>query len=708
MTINPLQWLTALHSHHNQGLLKKALEFAMQHHDEARGIAIADVMLSLQCDDIAIAAAIIYPAITHDHCLLKLAHEQFEKKIIKIVSGAMQMNIIHHASNEKKHITAQQHQIDNLRKMMLAMVDDIRTVLLKLSEQLVLLKEAKKASPTIKQTIGKTILDYYAPLANRLGIGHLKWQLEDGAFQYLYPSEFQRIKNAIHMRKEDRRKLIDDVIARLKIVLKKNDMTHYQLSGRAKHFYSIFRKIERKKIDFDTIYDVAAVRILVSSVTDCYTALGLVHNEWSPISAEFDDYIAKPKSNGYQSIHTAVLLENNLPIEIQIRTVDMHEKAELGMAAHWKYKENKTIHEAEEQKIQLLRNLLDWQKHALTEENKTQLYRDAFHDRVYVFSPAGDVYDLEKGATPLDFAYLIHTDIGHRCRGAKVNSVLVPLTYTLQTGDRIEIVISKENHPSRDWVRSSFGFLKTMHGIRKVKQWFRKLHYHENVMAGSALWEKQCRQHQLQKSDIEKVVHDFNLQSTDALFAALGSGDINVNAVIQKLLSEQKQCLIEQKIIVDHRKNIAGISEFSVAGNKHLLTQLAHCCHPIPGDPIIGYITQGHGITVHQKYCRNLYEMKQHRPERLIHITWENQPSRNFQTNLFIQSEDRNTLLHDLSGLIAQLNLSILSIRSQTSKQNNTVGIELTLEIKHSDELENVLKKIKQISGVFAVTRKLT
>lgn len=707
MTTDIAQWLANLDSHYDRALISNALQFASEHTQDAEALAIANIMLSLHCDNATLAAAIIYPVIFHDNSLLKSAQEKFDNTTTKIVVGALQMDKIHQSSADNNN-TGQQNQIDNLRKMMLAMVDDIRTVLLKLAEQVMLLKKAKNLSPTRQQEIAKIVLDYYAPLANRLGVGHLKWQLEDGAFQFLHSEEFQHIKNAIHMRKADRGQMIDEMINRLKVILEKNNIAHFQLSGRAKHFYSIYRKIKRKQIDFNNIYDAAAVRILVPSIQDCYTVLSLVHTEWTPIAAEFDDYIAKPKPNGYQSIHTAVLLENHSPIEIQIRTDEMHEKSELGVAAHWKYKENKNVHETEEQKIQLLRELLDWQKHTLSEENQTQLYRDAFHDRVYVFSPTGDVYDLEKGATPLDFAYLIHTNVGHRCRGAKVNGALVPLTHALKTGDRIEILTSKEMHPSRDWVRASFGFLKTLHAIRKVKQWFRKEQQDQNVAAGIALWEKQARIHRLQKSDIEAVVADFNLKTTDALYAALGVGAISVHAVMQKLqmISNGAPSESEHEKQKRHVSSEKNEGDFLVSGNKHLLTQLAHCCNPIPGDPIIGYITQGYGITVHQQYCRNIQDMQIHRPERLIPISWEQNDKKNYQVNLLIQSEDRMGLLHDVSGLLAQLDLSILSIHSYASRQNNTVSIELTLDVKNAQALEEVLKKIRQIAGVFAVVRR--
>ncbi len=623
----------------------------------SQGLAMADVLIALQCDSTAIAAAILYPTIFYQKELAEKLHKSFDTTICKLVLGAMQIETIHQASADKNKITGQQNQIENLRKMLLAMVDDIRTILLKLAERLIMLQHLQNCDAPTQQQIAQDTMDYYAPLANRLGIGHIKWQLEDWGFRYLHPTEYQHINNALHMQHEDRVRVVHKMIAELKTLLEKNGVKDAKISGRIKHIYSIYRKTQRKKLPVEQIYDVSAVRIILPTVHDCYTALSIVHHEWKPITTEFDDYIAKPKQNGYQSIHTAVL-RKDAPIEIQIRTLDMHNQAELGIAAHWKYKENKNTNDNDEQKINLLRELLDWQHTISTEETQKKLYRAAFHDRVYVFSPNGDVFDLKTGATPLDFAYLVHTNIGHRCRGAKVNGALVPLTHVLQTGDRISILTAKEGHPSRDWLRPDLGYLKTMHAIRKVRTWFYKQDY-ENIPPE------------------EPAVHDEKTHSETAV--------------------------IPEKPL---KKITTSSTDFSVQGATHLLTQLAQCCHPIPGDNIVGYITKGRGITVHQKNCLNIQLAVENKPERLIDITWENQAKKNYRVSLEIQGEDRAGLIRDITAVIAQLNLSISSIGLHIDPSYNFANIELTIEVKNLAFLDDIQKKLRQIQGVSRVKRK--
>jgi len=713
-----IRWMDHLDQteHYDIELIKKACLFASIYEETntpfslstlTQGLAMADALVSLHSDSVAISAAIIYPAVFYHQTLLIELQAQFDKTICKIIQGALQMEVVHSIRVEKNRTTGQQNQIENLRKMMLAMVEDIRTVLLKLSERLIMLQHLGRCTPDMQQHIAQDTLDYYAPLANRLGIGHLKWQLEDWAFRYLNPAEYQKISKAFHMRKEERIRFIHQIIAELKSLLEKGGIKNIKISGRLKHIYSIYKKIHRKKIGFEHIYDTNAIRILVPTITDCYTALSLVHEKYTLITAEFDDYIAKPKLNKYQSIHTAVMI-NDLPVEVQIRTFEMHEKAELGIAAHWKYKENKSVHATDEQKIILLRELLDWQRNILPEE-KTQLYAQAFHDRVYVFSPTGDVFDLPKGATPLDFAYLVHTEIGHRCRGAKINNVLVPLTYSLQTGDHIDIVTIKKGHPSQDWLREDFGYLKTTHAKQKVRQWMHKQHNEKNLADGTALWEKMSHHYKLKKSDIEKVVGDFNLKSVESLLIALGAGNISQTVLLHKLVPTEDKKIENDKIIAsenDDHKQKTSTSNFTVQGAKHLLTQLAKCCHPIPGDEIMGYITQGRGISVHQKKCRNVIEAMQHRPEKLIDIDWDQQAQKKYRVSLTIQCEDRPGLLHDISGLTSQLNLSIVGITSQVSTKNYRAMIELTLEVTTIALLDDVMKKIRLVKGVVLVGRK--
>lgn len=661
-----MHWIAHLdHAIYNIDLITNACVFASSHENKntpflhstlSQGLAMADVLIALQCDSVAIAAAILYPTIFYQKELTEKLHKTVDPAICKLILGAMQIETIHYTRADKNKVTGQQNQIENLRKMLLAMVDDIRTILLKLAERLIMLQHLQHCDPKTQQQIAHDTMDYYAPLANRLGIGHIKWQLEDWGFRYLHPADYQHINHALHMRHEDRVRIVHKMIAELKTILDKNGIKNAKISGRIKHIYSIYRKTQRKKLPVERIYDVSAIRILLPTVRDCYSALGIVHHEWTPIATEFDDYIAKPKQNGYQSIHTAILRKDS-PIEIQIRTVDMHNQAELGIAAHWKYKENKATNETDEQKINLLRELLDWQNTISTIDTQKKLYHAAFHDRVYVFSPNGDVFDLKAGATPLDFAYLIHTNIGHRCRGAKVNGALVPLTHTLQTGDRISILTSKENHPSRDWLRTEFGFLKTMHAIRKVRQWFYKQDYE-------------------------------NISSEDT------------TATEEKKQSDT--VVIPEKPL---KKMASSSTDFSVQGATHLLTQLAQCCHPIPGDSIIGYITKGRGITVHQKNCHNVQLTLENKSERLIDISWENQATKNYRVSLEIQGEDRAGFLRDITAVIAQLNLSISSATTRVDTSCNFAVVELTIDVKNLECLEDIQKKIRQVHGVTRVKR---
>ncbi|OGT39440.1 MAG: hypothetical protein A3E81_05950 [Gammaproteobacteria bacterium RIFCSPHIGHO2_12_FULL_36_30] len=703
-----MHWLDHLdQTHHaNFDLIKNACIFACKNEKTntpfslstlTQGLAMADVLLTLQSDDYIIAAAILYPAIFYNAALTEKLNETTDKTICKLITGAMQMDIIHSAYSDKSEKTGQQNQIDNLRKMMLAMVDDIRTVLLKLSERLIMLQHLGRLPSEKQLQIAQDTMDYYAPLANRLGIGHIKWQLEDWAFRYINPTEYQKISSAFHMRQKDRVQFIHQTIAELKKLLAENNIKNVKISGRIKHIYSIYKKIQRKETTFEHIYDTNAIRILVPTVRDCYTALSLVHSRWTPITKEFDDYIAKPKSNNYQSIHTAITTENGLILEIQIRTVEMHEKAELGIAAHWKYKENKSHHH-DDHKIHLLRELL---------ETQTHLYPEAFHDRVYVFSPTGNVFDLEKGATSLDFAYLVHSDVGNRCRGAKINNVLMPLTYELKTGDHIDILTTKEPHPSRDWLRADLGFLKTTHAKQKVRQWFKKQDQEKYLSDGLSIWEKLAKQNHFEKSMIEKIFSEFDLKNSNALLISLGNASISPAALLNKL-TDSHQKPRDEIIIEKEREKKEALSSpaFSVQGEKHLLTQLAKCCRPIPGDIIMGYITKGRGITVHQKKCRNIIDAQKNRPEKLIDISWENQTNKNYRVNLEIHCEDRSGLLRDVSGIIAQLNLSIFAINSRLNKNNAMATISLTVEINNQNILNDMMKKIRQIKGVMDVRRK--
>ncbi len=709
--------LKITHQKHDIVLIEKAYLFAENHDTKtspqygtssfAFGLLMAETLIALNCDTHAIAAALLYPTLFLNPNLTEQLEKEFDRSVLKLMLGALHMEAIHHVRNKKIKLAAQQNQIDNLRKMLLAMVDDIRTVLIKLAERLVLLNHLKFFSPEMQQQIAQDTMDYYAPLANRLGIGQLKWQLEDEAFRYLNSAEYISISKTLNMKRQDRDRVIVKMITELKKMFDNSGIEKFDITGRAKHIYSIYRKIQKKSVGFKDIYDASALRVLVSTIHDCYTALSLVHAKWPHVKQEFDDYIAKPKSNGYQSIHTAITLPNSTAIEIQIRTFQMHDSAELGVAAHWKYKENQTTQTKYENKIAWLREVMDWQKELSAAESSAKLYQEAFKDRVYVFSPEGDAFDLASGATPLDFAYLIHTDIGHRCRGAKVNNVLVPLTTILHTGDRIDIMTSKILQPSRDWMRPDLGYLKTKTALQKVRHYFKKQEFEKEVAAGALIWEKSYKQHGFQKTDLQKILHDFNFKNTDSILAALGAGDISLSAIAAKIQATKPKEKTDELLVIKAATQAHSHSfDFASPGAKQLLTQIAKCCNPIPGDAVIGYITQGRGITVHQKICSNIKRVQKSKSERLIEINWGDSDHKNYRINIDIVSEDRTGLLHDVSSVLTQLDLSILALQSLVNKNNNSAFITLSIELDNQHTLATLLQKLKQIRGVSEVTRK--
>lgn len=490
-------WLVsrqADHAYLDLDLLQRACSL-VHHLDQTlltQGLSIADELLLLNCDNQTLAAAIIYPVIDHHQPEEILLEKFLPNEVYHLAHGVKKMDAIQQSSRSDRS------RADNLRKMCLAMVDDVRIVLIKLSEQLVLLKSLRQCPPDRQQKIAQQVMNIYAPLANRLGVGQMKWQMEDLAFRYLNTDEYRKISQALKMRRQDREFFIKDMIKQLHHLLEGAGVHNAEISGRAKHIYSIHRKIQRKRVDFSEIYDTSAVRILVKTIEDCYKALSVAHTEWPHISREFDDYIAKPKPNGYRSIHTVIVSKENINVEIQIRTFQMHEEAELGVAAHWQYKEGAAKQSSYSEKINWLRHIMDWQKE-VSAPQEGQLYKKIFEDRVYVFTPGGDVFDLEAGATPLDFAYHVHTLIGHRCRGAKVNDIMVPLTHQLRTGDQVAIITGKEPQPSRDWLNPAAHYLKTNAALQKVRSWFKRQEQEKHLAAGLSLWEKNCRREGISK-----------------------------------------------------------------------------------------------------------------------------------------------------------------------------------------------------------------
>lgn len=673
-----------------------------------QGFTIAEELIPLGCDSSTLAAAIIFPAFQHHFLTIHLVEEHLGPVIAKLITGVQKMEAIQYLDHFHTQ-NRQQNQVDNLRKMSLAMVDDVRIVLIKISERLSILKYLRNATPEKQQAEAKQIMNIYAPLANRLGVGQFKWQLEDLSFRYLYKEQYNEISKALKMRRSDREAYIKNFINLLTHLLNKNSLTSVSISGRAKHIYSIYRKIQRKQVDLSEIYDMSAVRILVPSVQDCYTVLSHVHNEWPHIEKEFDDYIAKPKANGYRSIHTVITGPDQINVEIQIRTYQMHDQAELGVAAHWKYKEGSATQSSYEQKINWLRSVIDWQRQVSKGEAES-LLKQTFDDRIYVFTPTGDIFDLEAGATPLDFAYHVHTEIGHRCRGAKVNNVMVPLSHLLVTGDQVSILTGREPHPSRDWLNPDLGYLKTPRALHKVRNWFKRQSQEIYLEKGQQLWEKVCRRENINRSIIDNMFEEFNVKTLQDLLIAIGSGEVGVNTIINRIKHPHaEENVVETVLTLSRRKKIpkltSGQSDFTIEGVDDLLTQLAKCCKPIPGDNIIGYITKGRGVTIHQQNCRNISYALQHYPERIVNANWVNQKKNSFPVELAIEAENRNDLIRDISNLIASENIPLLSLNSRVNPLNHITFVHLTIQIKNLDDLSQVLAHLRQVASVTQVSR---
>lgn len=642
------------------GLLEKAQHLA---HPEflQDGIGIAKILHEIGLDNEGLACAILYPTLKASEIHLETVSESLSENGAKLLKDVLQMGALgklQHLEDKKSH------HLENLRKMLLAMVADVRAVLIILAERLWLLRK-KPALSFVQET-----LDVYAPLANRLGVGQLKWELEDLCLRYLKPDDYKKIASWLSSKRTERESYIQKVITELTQVLDQANIKNAEVSGRVKHIYSIYKKMLRKKGNLEDIFDISAVRILVDNITDCYTALSIVHAKWEQIPKEFDDYVANPKPNGYRSIHTALYGPEERIVEVQIRTRQMHQESELGVAAHWKYKEGGGGQKSDyESKIAWLREIMAWQREITHQSNTEkpesaqlqQSQKDLFADRVYVFTPSGDIVDLPQGSTPLDFAYQIHSEVGHRCKGAKISGNIVPLTYQLQTGERVEILTSKIAKPSRDWMNPHSGYLKTARARNKVQHWFKMLEEAE----------KQEENSHSQAKEKEKP-------STEPL----------LDIPVLKKSSKKKS---------PHDIQILGVG--------HLLTQIAGCCKPLPGEEIIGYITQGKGVSIHKKNCKNITHINPNGKLRLIEVGWGEKTSNIYPVDIQIEAYDRHGLLRDITAYFATDKINMLGITTYTDKNSQEAHINVTIEILSLENLQKIISHLKQIPNVFNVFR---
>ena len=674
------------------------------------GIEMAEILYGLNMDDDSLVAAMLFPLVKGNIIDLVQVKEDFSNHVKNLVKGVLEMENIRQLSSN----SASDLQIDNIRRMLLAMVDDFRCVVIKLAERITYLRTKNRYSEEDIVLAAKECSHVYAPLANRLGIGQLKWELEDYCFRALHPQCYRQIaKFDLGERRVDREKYIANFVADLTASLKE-DLGEVQVYGRPKHIYSIWKKMQKKNLRFNQLFDIRAVRVIVPKLEDCYTALSIIHTQYKHLPEHFDDYIAQPKPNGYQSIHTVVLGKGDKPIEVQIRTQKMHDDAELGVAAHWKYKEGATAgRSGYEEKIVWLRKLLAWQNDiADSGDVVDEMRSQVFDDRVYVFTPRGEVIDLPKDATPLDFAYAIHSEIGHRCIGAKVAGKIVPFTYHLKMGDQVEIITQKQPNPSRDWLNPNTGFVNTSKARSKIIAWFKKLDREKNIPIGREALEAEMTKLGLTHKQIETyALPRYNLKQMDDLYAGIGGGDIKLNQLSHYLQSRLIKPTAEQEdeaVLKQLNKNThhkAKNGQVIIEGVGNLMHSIARCCQPIPGDPIVGYITQGRGISIHKADCEQLFELQSLNPSRVVEAQWGSYAGEGLSLTIRIIANDRNGLLRDVSAIMANEKVNVLSVASRIDAKRSLAIINMEIQMNNVAMLNKILARITLLDDVIEARR---
>ena len=665
-------------------------------------LAAVQTLSELRMDAGALAAALLHPAYAFSTDEAGAIRVRFGAGVADLAEGVVRMGQIGSLSVRGRAGAKQQGaQLESLRKMLLAMVQDVRVVLIGLADHLQTLRESVRSSePDIRRATAELTRDIFAPLANRLGVWHLKWELEDLSFRLLEPDTYKTVARLLDEKRLDRERYIAGVIAVLQEELARAGI-HADVSGRPKHLYSIYRKMQRKGVGFEALHDVRAVRVLVGDVKDCYAVLGIVHNLWSPIPKEFDDYIAKPKTNEYRSLHTAVIGPEGKAVEVQIRTFDMHQHSEYGVAAHWRYKEGARHDRTYDEKIAWLRQVLEWKEDVrdtseLAEQFKTQL----FADTVYVLTPQGRVIDLPKGATPIDFAYHVHTDLGHRCRGAKVDGAIVPLNTALHNGQQVEIMPAKQGGPSRDWLNPALGYIKSHAARSKVRQWFNRQNLEADLAQGRAVLEKELQRHGLTALNLDKLAADMGYARLNDLLSEIGRGDIGPKQLQDALKPPAAE---EPPDIVQPARRARGGSQSSVlvVGMDKLLTLPAKCCKPAPPDPIVGFVTRGRGVSVHRANCLNVKRLD---PARCVTAEWGNSTGATFPAEMLVEAIDRTGLLRDISDVLTRERVNVTATATQTTA--HVARMRFTLEIETVEQLQRVLAFVREVRGVMSAARR--
>jgi len=698
-------------------------------------LAVAAILAELRVPPEVVAASLLHDTVEDTTITLQDLERDFGREIASLVDGVTKLTQLPRVSRGDQHPEEEEQEererelaelrgkpdpqleeeqklrsrrydlvSETLRKTFLAMGDDVRVILIKLADRLHNMRTLSHVGEVKRKRIAQETMDIFAPLANRLGIWQIKWELEDLAFRHINPDTYKEIAQNLAERRADREQELTKIITTLNTYLSQAGV-QAEITGRPKHIYSIYRKMHRKDVPFDMVFDVRAVRIIVPSVANCYATLGVIHTHWRPIPNEFDDYVAAPKDNFYQSLHTAVIFDDGKTLEVQIRTSEMDQNAEYGIAAHWRYKEGSIKDSEYERRILWLRSLMEWRQDVEdAREFVDGMKSDVFEDRVYVFTPRGDIIDLPSGSTPIDFAYHVHTDVGHRCRGAKVNGKLVPLDYILKTGEKVEILTAKRGGPSRDWLNTNLKLVKTQRARAKIKRWFKLQAREQNITQGKNILDKELRRLGLTHVNLEKLARAFDYRSVDDLYESLGNSDVSIGRIVNHLtlVEDEGEKEIFDLFSQTHKDTLPpDQTDVSVLGLKGLLTVMGRCCNPTPGDEIIGYITRGRGATIHRQDCPNIMRIRDR--ERLVKVSWGETKS-TYPVPVRIKAYDRNGLMRDISTVLAEENVGMAKVKVDVNKKNLAV-FELTIEVRDLANLSKVLDRLENLVNVVEAKR---
>jgi len=725
--------LSDKYSQIDKELLQRALEVAEQAHKGQKRAsgepyinhckAVASILAEMQVPPLVVSAGLLHDTVEDTGIDFKELKRDFGDEIYNLVQAVTKLGSLPRVSKllDKKRTSGKNKgkrsseevsdpglwraelASENLRKTFLAMAEDPRVVLIKLADRLHNMRTLRYLPEEKQKRIAQETMDLFAPLASRIGIWQMKWDLEDLSFRYLEPEIYHDIAKQLHERRSERERKMKKITNYITKVMSKAGMKA-EVTGRPKHIYSIYRKMKRKKIPFSELSDIRGVRIVVTSEEECYAAVGIIHQHWRPLPGEFDDYIAAPKPSLYQSIHTSVVYEDGETLEVQIRTPEMHNKAEYGIAAHWRYKEGQKRDKDFEQRVSYLRQMLEWQKDVETaQEFVDGLKNEVFGDRVYAFTPRGDIIDLPYGATPIDFAFNIHTEVGHRCRGAKVNSRLVPLDHKLATGDQVEILTAKRGGPSRDWLNENLELVKTKSARSKIRRWFKLQEKDQNVDSGLLLIEKEVSRLDLGTDiDYEDLARSFRYEASEDLFAAVGCGDISLGKIVNALIAIKVGETAGVPAFYREEISRETSGDIAVVGLKGVKNQLAGCCNPTPGDEIIGFITRGRGATIHRKDCANILNARD--KERLVEVSWGS-PARTFPVPIIIKAYDREGLTRDIATVLSNNSVSLNELRVDVDESQGEAIFNLVLGVRNVEELRRTLDLLERINNIYEARR---